>query len=119
MVHDLCRGPCVTGQHEPGSPLGDHAPDRTKDGLYTAVLGSLQRQVAVGMSVGIHNDILSRPTPVSSFAASTRPDIARAVNARSIGRVRGSRGHGEGILASIVMMLVMAFGRRHRARRHA
>jgi len=82
-------------------------------------MGALQRHVVVGMNVGIHSDILSRPTPVSSFAASMRPDIARATNVWSSGTARRTRGRGAGLLAQIVMMVVMAFGRRRRTRKRA
>jgi len=82
-------------------------------------MGAMQRHVVVKMNVGIHSDILSRPTPVSSFAMSIRPDIARATNVMSNGTARKTRGRGAGLLAQIVMMLVMTFGRRHRVRSHA
>ena len=71
------------------------------------------------MGVGIHSDILSRPTPVSSFAASTRPDIPRAPRGGNRRAAPKKRGRGAGILAQIAMMLVMALGRRRRVRRHA
>jgi hypothetical protein len=40
-------------------------------------------------------------------------------NVRSSGTARRTRGRGAGVLAQIAMMLLMAFGRRHWARRHA